>query len=199
MKTLALLTLLVPSIAVAQGGPPAATTPPPAAPAAPQLAPELGKLEFLIGEWVHEEVHPDTPSGVGAKGAARSKNTWIHDGHHLYHLYKSRRPDGRELEARGVMGWQTEARQYRFHWFDSTGAMTVYGGTFDPEGTLVLVAGTPDAGPHREIRIRRVEGKILFLFPGFESLAQPAPKSSDAPASPPAARPTAAPLAPTTK
>jgi hypothetical protein len=185
MRYAALFLTFVPTLALAQAPAPAASPAAPAAAAAPAapaptVPPEVAKLEFLVGEWVHEEVHQGTPSGVGAKGAARSKNAWIHDGHHLYHLYKSRRPDGSEYDGRGVIAWDAAGKRYRFHWFDSTGAVAVYNGAFDPEGTLIFSAETAGFAGGRELRIRRVDGKILFLAPSFESMAQAAPKGEGA-------------------
>jgi hypothetical protein len=169
------------------------------APAAPNA--DMQKLDFLVGEWVHEEVHQGDPSGVGVKGAARSKNAWIHGGHHLYHLYKSKRPEG-ELEGRALLDWDAESNRYRLHWFDSRGQTVRLVGTFDPDGVLVFRTEPPSAA--YQVKVKRLDGgKILFSAPQLESLAQqaasappPRPTSTAGPGGSPVATPTGAPAAP---
>src|SRR5688572_1235489 len=96
-------------------------------PEGPKPPPELTKLQFLVGDWIHEEVHHAAPAGGGLRGAARSKSVWILGGHRLYLTYKSLGPGG-EYEGRGLMGWEPEEKAYRLDWFDSRGLAQRYTG-----------------------------------------------------------------------
>jgi hypothetical protein len=163
--------------------PPAAPTAAPAAPA-PKPAPELAKLAFLVGDWIHEETMHPGPLGPGGPRKGRSKAQWILGDHHLYVNYVSRSAANETLEARGLLGWDADQKAYRMDWYDSTGLAVHYTGDFSPEGVLVLNAEYLFQGkPVREqFSIQRQEGgKLQFtssmpgpdgaLKPVFESLA----------------------------
>jgi hypothetical protein len=169
---------------------PAASPTPAAAPtpAPPKPAPELQKLAFLVGDWIHDEtVHPG-PMGPGGPGKGRSKTQWILGDHHLYVNYVSRNAAMGTLEARGLIGWDPDGKAYRMDWYDNMGAAIHYRGDFTPEGTLVFNAELMLQGkPVKEqLSIQRQEGKLVFtsslpgpdgaLKPAFESVATPEKK-----------------------
>jgi hypothetical protein len=138
--------LAVPVLAVAQT-PPAAPAPAPvpaaeAAPAAPvpelpKPAPELQKLAFLKGDWIHDEKYEAGPMGPGGKGAGRSRNAWVLGEHHLYMVYAGNTPMGK-MEGRGFLRWDAGAKLYALDWFDNMGLAFHYKGDFGPDGTLTL-------------------------------------------------------------
>lgn len=196
MKKLILLTLVssVPSLlAVAQAPTPNPAAPPaspaaeaaPPAPALPKPAPETRKLEFLVGDWVHEETFQPGPMGPGGSGKGRSKSAWAMGDHFVYTIYTTNSPFGK-LEARGFTGWDADRKAYRMSWFDNMGMATVYTGDFDAEGALVMNAeyafqGTP---VKERFTIRRQpDGKLVFSSAmagpdgtyktGMESVATP--------------------------
>jgi hypothetical protein len=171
----------------AQSATPAAPAPAPATSPAelPKPAPELDKLSFLVGDWVHAENYYPGPTGPGGKGGGRSKAAWVLGNQHLLVSYVSKAPMG-QIEGRGILNWDPQAKAYRMYWFDNTGASTVYSGTFNAEGALVLSADSASgAGPAKQqFTIRKQEdGKVLFthqigagsepLKTAFESLASP--------------------------
>jgi len=136
--------LVIPAVARAQANPAAPQAPAaPAAPAAaavpdlPKPAPELQKLAFLVGDWVHDEVYEASPLGPAGKGAGRSRNQWVLGDHHLYMVYAGNTPMGK-MEGRGFLRWDAAAKAYTLDWFDNTGLAFHYRGDFGPDGTLVL-------------------------------------------------------------
>lgn len=171
-----------------------APTPEPIQPVA-----ELQPLQVAVGDWVHEkEVGHAGSIGTAQEAAARSKAAWIHKGHHLYVLYKSRRADG-DYEGRGIVGWDAAVRRYRLDWFDSLGHAQRFSGEIDPTGALVFTAESGEGAAALKQRVsvkKQAGGKILILDERevgsspmavyFESLANPL-----APA-PVAAKPTSA-------
>jgi hypothetical protein len=136
--------LAVPSLAFAQAPPasPApAASPSPAAPAAapelPKPAPELQKLDFLKGDWVHDEKYEASAMGPAGTGKGRSRNAWVLGDHHLYMVYTGNTPMGK-MEGRGFLRWDAAARQYTLDWFDNMGLAFHYKGDFGPDGALNL-------------------------------------------------------------
>src|SRR5687767_4987081 len=112
LAVVVLLGLPIPVFAQAAAPTPTPTLAPSPTPELPKPAPELGKLQFLVGDWAHEELHHSAPTGVAARGVARSKIAWILGGHRLYMTYKSLTPAG-EHEGRGVLGWDADEKTYR--------------------------------------------------------------------------------------
>jgi hypothetical protein len=196
----------LPSSAPAATAAGAAASAPSAATDGPKPAAELAKLQFLVGDWVHEEVID--PSGSGGKGAARSKNAWILGDHHLYLIYKSNSTKG-VFEGRGFLGWDANTKAYRLAWFDSTGLAQVYTGNFDPEEALIL-SGEYMVGPDKvreRLTIKKQPGGKFLLTDetatgdapmkvSLESMASPAPPPPAAPAAPAAPATAPAPTAP---
>jgi hypothetical protein len=138
--------LAVPGLAKAQT-PPAAPAPAaeaaPAAPAVPELpkpAPELQKLAFLKGDWVHDEKYEPGPMGPGGKGAGRSRNAWVLGEHHLYMVYAGNTPMGK-MEGRGFLRWDPAAKQYALDWFDNMGLAFHYKGDFSADGNTLTLGG----------------------------------------------------------
>ena len=187
----------MPALGLAQGTSPVPTptaTPSPAAtPELPKPAPELAKLQFLVGDWVHDELHHGGPTGVASRGVARSKIAWILGGHRLYMTYKSLTPAG-EHEGRGFLGWDGEEKTYRLEWYDNRGRADRYIGTFNPEEALVL-AGEPIVDGDRrrqQLTIKKQPGGKFLLTDEsgpadqalkltLESLAQAAPTPTATP------------------
>jgi hypothetical protein len=139
-----------------------AAAPAPAAPA-PSPAPELQKLSFLAGDWIHEETYGGGPMGAGA-GKARSKAAWALGNHHLYVIYAAKSATA-QLEGRAFLGWDPAKKQYRMHWFDSLGDVSVYSGNFDASGALVLTGEAMMDG--RAVREQftikpQPDGKVVF-------------------------------------
>jgi hypothetical protein len=161
----------------------------PAAVEAPRPAPELKKVAFLVGDWVHAENYPAGPSGPGGKGGGRSKTSWVLGEHHLYVIYASKTPMG-TAEGRGFLGWDADARVYRLDWFNNAGRATRYVGDFAPDGALVLKGTIVRDGRSLQESFTiapQPEGKVLFTvaLPGdgaaapvvvLESLASPETK-----------------------
>jgi uncharacterized protein DUF1579 len=164
---------------------PASQPAPAATPAPPQPALELQKLSFLVGDWVHDEVHHPGAMGPGGPAKGRSKAQWILGDHHLYLNYVSRGAMG-SIEARGLLGWDADKKAYHLDWYDNLGQAVRYQGDFNPEGALLLSAEYTLNGQRvkEELTIKRQEGgKVLFvtalpgpdgaLKPVFESTATP--------------------------
>ena len=127
--TASLLSAQAPTPSPAPAASPAAA--PAASPAAaPVPAPELQKLAFLAGDWVHDETYAAGPMGAGAQGKARSKVAWVLGNHHLYVIYAAKSPTA-QIEGRSFLGWDGAKRQYRMDWFDSLGVGSHYAGDFD--------------------------------------------------------------------
>jgi hypothetical protein len=142
--------------------PQAAASPVPEAP----RAPELQKLGFLVGDWLHAENYPAGPMGAGGKGGGRSKTSWVLGEQHLYIIYASKTPMG-TVEGRGFIGWDADARAYRMDWFDNTGRATRYVGDFAPDGALVLKGNVTRMGktaPETFTIKRQDDGKVLFTL-----------------------------------
>ena len=154
--------LAVPCLAVAQT-PPAPSSP--AAAAAPELpkpAPELQKLEFLKGDWVHEEKYEASPMGPAGTGKGRSRNAWVLGDHHLYMVYAGNTPMGK-MEGRGFLRWDTLARQYTLDWFDNMGLAFHYKGDFGPDGALSLAGEYTHEGQKVRERLtvqKQEEGQV---------------------------------------
>jgi hypothetical protein len=174
-KTLiACATVLTCAPALLRAQPPAAPQPPvapaaaapaaPAPPALPKPGPEVQKLSFLVGDWVHEETFHPGPMGPGGAGKGRSKSAWALGEHHVYTIYTTNTPMGK-LEARGMFGWDGEKKAYRLAWFDNMGSMTSFTGAFEGEDTLALnaeytVQGTP---VKERLTIKKQgDGKVVF-------------------------------------
>jgi hypothetical protein len=187
LPVLALLCAASTIEAQAPAAPP--TTPaspaPATAPEAPKPAPELQKLAFLVGDWIHEETYQPGPTGAGGPGKARSKASWVLGNQHLYVIYASKTTMG-QFEGRGFFGWDPQRRQYRFDWFNNSGAATHYSGDFDAQGSLVLTGEIVSEGKAVSERFTvkpQPEGKVLFtsavagpdgaMKTVFESLATP--------------------------
>ncbi len=132
--------LALPNLAMAQATAPPAPPPAAAAPAVPDLpkpAPELQKLAFLKGDWVHDEKYEASAMGPAGKGAGRSRNQWVLGDHHLYMVYAGNTPMGK-IEGRGFLRWDPSAKLYTLDWFDNMGLAFHYMGDFGPDGALTL-------------------------------------------------------------
>jgi Protein of unknown function (DUF1579) len=145
---------------------------------APRPAPELQKLAFLVGDWVHEETMYPGPLGPGGPRKGRSKGQWLLGDHYLYVNYVSRNAANETLEARGLLGWDPDKKAYRMDWYDSMGMAVHYTGDFTPEGTLVFNAEYVLQGkPVKEqFSIQKPEGgKVVFTssMPGPDGTFKP--------------------------
>jgi hypothetical protein len=130
----------------------------------PSPAPELQKLNFLAGDWVHEETYNAGPMGAGSQGKARSKAAWVLGNHHLYVIYAAKSPTA-QLEGRALLGWDRRTRQYYMDWYDSLGDATRYSGDFDASGALVLAADVNMEGRtvREQFTIKPLpDGKLVF-------------------------------------
>jgi hypothetical protein len=135
-----------------------------AAPTTPTA--EMQPVQFVAGEWVHEkEAYHGGVVGIPAGGAARSKATWVHGGHHLSILYRSAR-SGQTYEARGFVSWDGKVKAYRLDWFDSLGQVLRFSGELDPAGVLVF-RGEYEAFGQRVKQVVSIKkqrsGKVLIL------------------------------------
>jgi hypothetical protein len=161
-------------------------------PEPPKAPPELTKLQFLVGDWAHDEVHHGAANGVPARGVARSRIAWILGGHRLYLTYKSLGPVG-EYEGRGLFGWDPAEKVYRLDWFDNHGAVQRYAGSFDPDEALVFSGESTGEGGRvrQQLTIRKQPGNKFLLTDEsavgdqpvkltLESLAQAAPVATPA-------------------
>jgi len=149
-RTITVLALLaVPGLAMAQApstppkpAPPGSSPEAAAAPAAPELpkpAPELQKVAFLSGDWIHDETYQASPMGAAGKGAGRSRNQWILGDHHLYMVYAANTPIGK-VEGRGLLYWDRDRRAFGLDWYDNLGVASHFTGDFAADGALVLAA-----------------------------------------------------------
>ena len=163
----------LPSLLLAQApapaAPPAAQATPAApaasaAPALPKPGPEVQKLAFLVGDWVHEETFHPGPMSPGGAGKGRSKSAWTLGDHHVYTIYTTNTPMGK-LEARGMFGWDPEKKVYRLAWFDNMGSANVFHGDFDAAGALVMGTEYSFQGQQLKERItiaKAADGKVTF-------------------------------------
>ncbi len=188
-KPLAVLALAaaVPAFAQAPAAVPApAASPTPAAtPAPPKPAPELQKLAFMLGDWVHEETYQTTPFGPAGPGRGRSKVSWVLGDQHLNITYAANTPMGR-VEARGFLGYDAEAKAYRMSWFDNMGMATHYTGQLAEDGSLTFTTEYAYQGQkvkEQFLVARKDEAKLVFTArlqapdgswqPVMESVAAP--------------------------
>ena len=185
-----LLVASLPAVAAAQAPAPApAATPVATATPAPlpTPAPEVQRLAFLIGDWVHDETFQPGPMGPGGTGKGRSKSALALGDHFVYTIYTTNSPMGK-LEARGFFGWDGAKKTYTMSWFDNMGMATVFTGTFDAEGALVMNAEYTHQGTPVKERFsikKQADGKLVFqsAMPGpdgawkvgMESIATAAP------------------------
>jgi hypothetical protein len=174
------------------------------APTLAPLSPELEKLQFLAGEWVHQELHHRGVVGSPGRVSARSKAQWVHNNRHLHLLYRNSAAE--PYEGRGFFAWDGAARLYHLDWFDSRGVHLAFSGRFGPDGVLVLSADYQIEGqPIRHtLKVKKqTDGGILVLDeratsgpPALhvESLAkaappEPTPTPCDSAVADPTARP----------
>jgi len=197
MKTILLACVAFAGLAAGSAAQDPRVTPTPTAvptPEPPKAPPELTKLQFLVGDWVHDEVHHGAPGGTAARGAARSRMIWILGGHRLYLTYKSLGPAG-EYEGRGFFGWDAGEKAYRLDWFDNRGAVQRFVGGFDPDDALVFSGESAgEGGPSKQqLTIRKQPGNKFLLTDESGAGEQPLKLSLESLASAaPAATPTAA-------
>jgi hypothetical protein len=193
----ALCVVLLLSAAAVSAAQEARVTPTPTAvptPEPPKAPPELTKLQFLVGDWLHEEIHHGGAGGVPVRGVARSRMAWILGGHRLYLVYKSVGPKG-DYEGRGLFGWEAGEKAYRLDWFDNHGGVQRYLGGFEPDEALVFSAETSsdDGRRRQQLTIRKQPGNKFLLTDEsasgdqamaltLESLASAAPAVTPTPA-----------------
>jgi hypothetical protein len=163
-----LLVASLPAVAAAQTPPPTAPAATPVAtatpPPLPTPAPEVQKLSFLVGDWVHEETFQPGPMGPGGTGKGRSKSALALGDHFVYTIYATNSPMGK-LEARGFFGWDGEKKTYTMSWFDNMGMATQFTGNFDAEGALVMNAEYSYQGTPVKERFsikKQPDGKLVF-------------------------------------
>ncbi len=168
-KTISALALLVAASVYAQT--PAATPQPASsptasapAPALPKPAPELQRLAFLVGDWIHEETYQASPFGPAGPGKGRSKISWLLGDHHLNLIYATNTPMGK-LEARGFLGYDVDAKVYRMSWFDNVGMATHYTGHASDDGSLTFTTEYTYQGQKVKEQIvvaKSAGGKVSF-------------------------------------
>ena len=93
------------------------------------------RLERFCGSWsgtVTVKPNPQLPDGM--TGASRAETTRELDGWFVVMKYEQRQPDGNVYTARGVIGYDDEAGQYTFYWFDSQG--------WNPASSPIRTGGT---------------------------------------------------------
>ncbi len=192
LKPLAVLALSAAASAFAQApaAPPAAPPSPapaaaPAPPPLPKPAPELQKLAFMLGDWVHDETYQATPFGPAGPGKGRSKALWLLGDHHLTITYAANTPMGR-VEARGFLGYDSEAKAYRMSWFDNMGLAAHYTGQLAEDGSLTFMTEYAFQGQkvkEQFLIAKKDEGKLVMSAraqapdgswqPVMESVANP--------------------------
>lgn len=85
----------------------------------PEPAPELRKLEFLVGEW--ESIDEHSPSDWASQGdKGRSKNKFYRALDNYCYLVDvtSEAPFGK-FKGHGIWYYDSEERKYKIQWYDS--------------------------------------------------------------------------------
>jgi len=110
-------------------------------------APELEKLQYLVGDWTLEgEVKPD-PRGPGGKLTMTEHNRWMDGGFFL--VIQSEFKGGGMPGGTGTayMGFDQEKKTYTYHEFNSLGEFQHSRGT--REGDTWTWIGEQQLGPNR--------------------------------------------------
>ncbi len=96
----------------------------------PTPAPELKKLDFLVGTWNDEGEMKASPMGPGGKMTMTEKNEWMPGGFFLvlHSTFNSAMGSGSGM---AVMGYDQEAKQYTYDEFNSMGERTHSTGSLD--------------------------------------------------------------------
>ncbi|WP_327358008.1 DUF1579 family protein [Streptomyces sp. NBC_01304] len=129
-------------------------------PQMPTPAPELKKLDFLVGTWRMDGRTEDTPMGPGADMTSTETFEWMEGGFFLVHRWEGGfEVGGQKIVDSGYefFDYDAEKGQYRSHYFNSFGAWddadSTYVGDFAGD-SLVMT------GPARMTRTLNADGTI---------------------------------------
>jgi len=107
-------------------------------PQMPQPAPEVKKLDYFIGNWTMEGDLKPSVYGPGGKFSGSERNEWMPGGFFLRSDSKMKMPMG-SASGLAVMGYDSDAKRYTYHDFNSMGEAesatgTLQGDTWTWEG-----------------------------------------------------------------
>lgn len=96
----------------------------------PKPAPELGKLDYLAGDWISDGDMKPSPMGPGGKMSSTDHVQWMEGKFFLvmHSKFKGAMGDGVAL---AVMGYDPEKKVYTYNEFDSMGQSDRSTGTVD--------------------------------------------------------------------
>ncbi|HEY3352899.1 MAG TPA: hypothetical protein VGQ83_06595 [Polyangia bacterium] len=104
----------------------------------PLPPPELARLEFLLGDWVSEDVHHPMPwAPRPARGASRLSFRRALDGYCFLTDYAGQMPFG-ELKGHGVWFYDVARGHYRVLWYDNWANFLDGSGAFAADGAFVI-------------------------------------------------------------
>lgn len=81
-------------------------------------APEMRKLEWMIGSWQVLEIHESTDWGPSGGGRGKQTVTLGPGGFSVLTDYRSSGPQG-QISGHGILAWDPEKRGYKFYLADS--------------------------------------------------------------------------------
>ncbi len=84
---------------------------------------EHRKLYRLAGEWAGEEMIYASGQDRGGRASSRASSRIELDGHFVVSDYVEEREGVPPYRGHGIYGWDTAARTYTMHWFDSMGSI----------------------------------------------------------------------------
>lgn len=93
----------------------------------PKPAPELKKLDFLVGKWVSESEVKPGPMGPGGKVTADEHNEWMEGGYFL--VLRPKFTGAFTGSSIAFMGYDPDEKVYTYYEFSSNGEVTHSTGT----------------------------------------------------------------------
>lgn len=97
---------------------------------APKPAPELQKLDYFAGTWTFDGDMKPGPMGPGGKFSGTSHNEWM-DGKFFVQGHSDMTGAMGNGTSISIMGYDTEAKKYTYHEFNSMGEAESATGTVD--------------------------------------------------------------------
>jgi len=97
----------------------------------PKPAPELKKLNFLVGHWTSQGDVKPGPMGPGGQMIAEEHNEWMEGGYFLVIHSKFKGGGVGEGSSIAFMGYNSDEKVYTYDEFNSLGEVTHSKGTVD--------------------------------------------------------------------
>lgn len=108
----------------------------------PAPAPEMKKLQRMVGNWTGtaEFVDPPTPEMAGQTFAGGGTTDWVMDGHFLKSEGWHEMGPGQRMNMVEYITWDDKANKYRSYWFSDWGEVGEGTMTMSADGNMMTVA-----------------------------------------------------------